>query len=82
MCDAVADVLATLSATVGYLPLTVVLVFVFVVVRAQLHVAPKSPTAEGCAPWSVPPSVSSTVPVLGHLIYYVRAGPSYFNKLW
>ncbi|KAI0127225.1 cytochrome P450 [Xylariales sp. AK1849] len=73
--------LATASRTVGYLPLTVTLLVVLIAVRSRLHVALKTPKAEGHVPCPAPQSISSNIPFIGHLISYVKNGPSYFNML-
>lgn len=78
------EMLATVSATVGYLPLTAV--FLVVLIAAHSRLRPqgslKTTGSEDSGSCSIPPSVSSTIPVVGHLVSYVRNGPSYFSKLW
>ncbi|KAK6857386.1 hypothetical protein PG995_007573 [Apiospora arundinis] len=66
----------------GYLPLTLILLGVLFVLHDQTQAAPIKDDSINKHVFSTrPESVSSQIPVLGHLIHYVRDGPSYFTRL-
>lgn len=78
--------LREISQGAGFGPAVLVLLVVLVAVYSSQR-RPGSKAAEtqgksslGLLP--VPRSVSSTIPIVGHLLGYVRDGHSYFSSLW
>lgn len=70
------------STVLGCLPLTLILLLVYWTTRCQTQDSSNRPNTKDHGAAVLPPVISATVPILGHLLSYVKDGPSYFNKLW
>ncbi|KAK8037721.1 hypothetical protein PG991_001067 [Apiospora marii] len=69
-----------LLALPGYLPFTLILLAVLCLIRAKAA-NPQKGSAIGHDYLITPVSVSQQIPVLGHLLHYVKEGSSYFTQL-
>ena len=74
---------AILFDFIGFLPITLILLAVLSVLHGRARtVTTNKVFIEDHARSIKPESISSQLPVLGHLIHYLRDGPSYFSRLW
>lgn len=74
--------MALLSPFLGYLPLTLLLLLILLATRSHTHLNRSIQKSKSSGLLSLPQSIPSTVPIIGHLLSYVKDGPTYFSRLW